>query len=765
MKLHPFDGYKERSIPKERNEFSSPMITSRRFALLPSFTPYGYDRKPQFNTETQNIHTLFRKRFSVSGKVKRARLFITGDDLYKVYLGGRYVGEGPAQSFPYAYNYNCYDVADLLCEGENLLAVHLYYQGLFNIYMMSADHRCALLCELWIEYESGKTARIASDESWKYTECEAFATRCLYGYQTQFSEDIDLRKIPAGWRECDFDDSGWESAVCLDAKAEGYVFQPQITPAVSYRRIFPTAITGIPEGYLLDFGAETVGTLCFPIKGEAGGEIELRYAEELTEEGRARYEIRANCTYSDRITLSGEETLLEYFDYKGYRYAEILHPPKDFDISAVHTLERHYPFPEESAKFHSSDETMNRIFEICKRGVRIGTQDTYYDCPTREKGGFVGDALITGLSHLLLTGDLSIYKKFILDTKETGKHCPVIPAHLPTYNINFLADYSLLIPLFVKEYYERTGDKALIREMLPTLEGILGYFEKFRNADGLLERIAHFDGVPDYLNPILIDWPQNLRDGYDMENATKGVCTTVNVFYYGFLKTAAELYRITGNKARAEALFAMADEAERGLNETLYDKESGLYFDASHSRHSAIHANALQLFFGMKPPKGYAPIRDLLLERRLNCGVYFSYFVIEGLFRIGEADAALNLLRGEDEHSWANMLKDGATTCLEAWGVEQKWNTSLCHPWSSSPIYFYFCRILGIDLRAQGEKCIRITPHLPNDLKFLTLEMPTPHGRIRAEFSREGGIPRYTLTAPEDAQILFGGDGIEFIRK
>jgi hypothetical protein len=111
------------------------------------------------------------------------------------------------------------------------------------------------------------------------------------------------------------------------------------------------------------------------------------------------------------------------------------------------------------------------------------------------------------------------------------------------------------------------------------------------------------------------------------------------------------------------------------------------------------------------------------------------------------------------------MLRDGATTCLEAWGVEQKWNTSLCHPWSSSPIYFYFCRILGIDLRAQGEKCIRITPHLPNDLKFLTLEMPTPHGRIRAEFSREGGIPRYTLTAPQDAQILFGGDGIEFIRK
>ena len=765
MKLHPFEGYKERSIAGEKNAFTAPMITSRRFAALASFTPYGYDRKPEFNTETQNIHTLFRKRFSVSGKVKCARLFITGDDLYKVYLGGRYIGEGPAQSFPYAYNYNCYDVTDLLLEGENLLAVHLYYQGLFNIYMMSADHRCALLCELLIEYENGRVERIASDEGWKYAECEAFATRYLYGYQTQFSEDIDLRKMPVGWREAGFDDGGWENAVCLDAEAEGYVFQPQITPSVSYRRIFPKTVTVIPNGYLLDFGAETVGTLCFPIAGAPGEVIELRYAEELTEEGRARYEIRANCTYSDRITLSGEETLLEYFDYKGFRYAEILHPPKDFDPSSVSALERHYPFPEESADFRCSDETMNRIFEICKRGVRIGTQDTYYDCPTREKGGFVGDALITGLAHLLLTGDLSIYKKFILDCKETGKHCPVIPAHLPTYNINFCADYSLLIPLFVKEYYERTGDTALVSEMLPTLEGILGYFEKFRNADGLLEKIAHFDGVPDYLNPILIDWPQNLRDGYDMENATRGVCTTVNVFYYGFQKTAAALYRIAKNEARAEALSNAAAQTEQGLNAKLYDEESGLYFDATNSRHSAIHANALQLFFGMKPPKGYAPIRDLLLKRRLNCGVYFSYFVIEGLFRIGEAEAALNLLRGEDEHSWANMLRDGATTCMEAWGAEQKWNTSWCHPWSSSPIYFYFCRILGIDLNARGEKRIRIAPHLPKDMDFAALEMPSPHGRIKAEIRRDGERLLCAVDAPKDVEILFEGEGIEYLRK
>ena len=35
---------------------------------------------------------------------------------------------------------------------------------------------------------------------------------------------------------------------------------------------------------------------------------------------------------------------------------------------------------------------------------------------------------------------------------------------------------------------------------------------------------------------------------------------------------------------------------------------------------------------------------------------------------------------------WCNMLAEGATTLYEAWGKEQKWNTSLCHPWAAAPI-------------------------------------------------------------------------------
>ena len=63
-----------------------------------------------------------------------------------------------------------------------------------------------------------------------------------------------------------------------------------------------------------------------------------------------------------------------------------------------------------------------------------------------------------------------------------------------------------------------------------------------------------------------------------------------------------------------------------------------------------------------------------------------AYFVLKALCRMGRYEDAYRLIIAKGEHSWYNMVREGATTCFEAWGKEQKWNTSLCHPWASAPI-------------------------------------------------------------------------------
>lgn len=63
-----------------------------------------------------------------------------------------------------------------------------------------------------------------------------------------------------------------------------------------------------------------------------------------------------------------------------------------------------------------------------------------------------------------------------------------------------------------------------------------------------------------------------------------------------------------------------------------------------------------------------------------------AYFLLKALCRLGRHMDAYSLIVSQGEHSWYNMVREGATTCFEAWGKDQKWNTSLCHPWASAPI-------------------------------------------------------------------------------
>ena len=63
-----------------------------------------------------------------------------------------------------------------------------------------------------------------------------------------------------------------------------------------------------------------------------------------------------------------------------------------------------------------------------------------------------------------------------------------------------------------------------------------------------------------------------------------------------------------------------------------------------------------------------------------------AFFLLKALCRVGRYADALAIITDTGEKSWYNMVREGGTTCFEAWGKDQKWNTSLCHPWATGPI-------------------------------------------------------------------------------
>jgi hypothetical protein len=677
-------------------------------------------KQPEHREDLKNLHTLIRKKFIVTIQIDSAYIDISGDDYYKLYINGRFVGQGPAPAYHFHYNYNRFDVAGFLAPGVNVIAVHLYYQGLINRVWNSGDYRQGLIAELWI---NDKLAQ-ATDDSWKYLQAREFTGNETTGYETQYLENIDARLQETGWRSPEYDDSHW-SLMTENPRDDHRLFR-QITPPLDIYAIKPQRVRKLNDRFFVDFGLEITGQFQMEAQGAAGTAIEIRCGEELEDspEGRVRYQMRCNCNYREEWILSGREDRLEPYDYKAFRYVEVIGPLNAIDCNSFRAIVRHYPFDEGKCKFESSSTLLNAIWEICKNGVKYGCQEGYLDCPSREKGQYLGDLTVTAPTQVYLTGDLWLYKKALIDFAHSTEICPGMMAVAPGSLMQEIADYSLQWPLQLLNYYWQSGEREFLREMYPVAEGLLAYFQRYRRPDGLLEN------VKDKWN--LVDWPANLRDDYDFDLSQPvvgdGCHNVINAYYFGAVKIINQIRDILNIGYEDEV-----PKLERAFIQAFFNHETGLFVDSTVSKHSALHSNTIALFYGLVPGEAIPSVVELIRRKRLNCGVYHAYFLLKGLAKVGEYQLIYDLITGEDEHSWANMIREGATTCFEVWGKEQKWNTSLCHPWASAPIPVLIEDIIGLKPAKPGWEEVSFTPHLPKELRELTLEITTAKGRIRVE--------------------------------
>lgn len=618
----------------------------------------------------QNRHILFRKKFTLDAGGKSV-LKITADDYYKLYINGRFVTQGPAPCYPHAYYYNEIDVTDYLVKGENTVAVHCYYQGLINRVWVSGDNRQMLWLELLAD---GKTA-LVSDQSWLCRDHTAYTALHTVGYDTAFCERYDSRDESVNFYAPDFDDSRW--GTCSVFKNADYTLVRQPTKQLAIYEVQPKEIKKIEGGMFVDFGLEAVGYLCLRAKGDRGDKVIIRAGEELNPDGTVRYDMRCNCLYEDEWILSGGEDKYNQFDYKAFRYAEIL-LPEAAEITDVAFSVRHYPFWDKSS-YQTGNADLQRVIELCKNTIKYGTQECYMDCPTREKGQYLGDLSVSARAQVALTGDTEMMKKAITDFFNSSFICPGIMAVSTSSFMQEIADYSLQLPAQVCWVYSVDNDLNFVRFAEPYLTDMLKHFKKYMNDDYLL------DGVSDKWN--LVDWPDNLRDGYDFpltKPIGKGLHNVINAFWCGFLQSMDEVYSIL-----EMPLTELTKRAEESYVKHFYNPKTNLFCDTPAFSHSAIHSNILPLLFNLGiNEENKKAIIGLLKEKRLSSmGVYMAYFALAALKKHGEMPLAEEL--ATDPECWLNMLEEGATTTFEAWGKEQKKNTSLFHPWATAPLIVF----------------------------------------------------------------------------
>ncbi|MBR4863225.1 MAG: family 78 glycoside hydrolase catalytic domain [Oscillospiraceae bacterium] len=655
------------------------------------------------DTDPHNVHVLFRRSFLLAKQPGRYILRISADDYGKYYINGKFIGQGPTPDYLENYQYNEFDITPYLTEGENVFVAHVYYQGLVNRVWISGDLCMGLIADILTP--DGKVL-LSTDESWGFAVLRNFTETHKFSYDTQFAENYDSRvPIP------EF------QPVALRGD-NGITFAPKPAQAIQISHRKPVLTRELPDGgTFYDFGQEITGTLRIVAKGKAGERIRILCGEELDDSPiGVRYDMRCYCRYEEYWTLADGENVLEQYDYKAFRYVALIPEAATTQIADLTAVVRHAPFDDDLCNLECDDVILKQVFELCKNGVKYGTQEVYTDCPSREKGQYAGDMTVTSGSQLWLTGDVYMLEKGIRAHISSTKICKGFMAVLSGALMQEIADYSLQFPLLLLRHYSFTKDKAFLGEMLPYAEDMLGYFEAFDRGDGLLE------GVEEKWN--LVDWPKNLRDGYDFELTNpigKGVHNVINAFYVGATKNVERIKEILGipHEHKSQKLAA-------AFNRVFLSTETGLYVDSEGSKHSSLHANILPAFYEFAPEENKAAIRDFLKGKGMACGVYMSYFLLRALCRLGAQEYVYDCIVSQGENSWYNMIRDGATTCMEAWGKDKKFNTSFCHPWSSAPICILIEELLGVSYDGTVGQCC-----LPEKAGKVTMQIPTAKGILR----------------------------------
>jgi hypothetical protein len=376
---------------------------------------------------------------------------------------------------------------------------------------------------------------------------------------------------------------------------------------------------------------------------------------------------------------------------------------------------------DQAASFKSSDETLNRIWELCRYSIKATTFAGVYVDGDRERIPYEADAYLNQLSHYATDPDPQMAR----DTYDWLMKHPTWPTEW-AFHMIFMAHADWL----------QTGDTAWLAPRYEALKAKL-LLDRAR-PDGLLVSNAAQIKRDD-----IVDWPVKERDGY----VFTPINTVVNAFHVRSLTLMAELATALNKDAEAADYTAREAKARAAFQATLVDSKRGLYRDGEGTEHASLHANLFPLAFGLVPEKERRNVADWLGKRGMACSVYASQYLLEGLFENEAAATALALMTAPTDRSWKHMVESGTTITWEAWDLKYKPNQDWNHAWGAAPANLLSRYVLGAKPLAPGWTRALIRPN-PGNLKSAEGKIPTPRGPLMVSW-KNGGSFQMKVSVPD----------------
>lgn len=732
----------------------------------------------------------FRKEFAITDDIKELSITICGLGFYRLWINGKEITKGLIA--PYVSNpddikyYDNYNITKYILPGKNVIGIMLG-NGMLNnpggeIWdFEKADFRRSPCVAFSVEgqTESGEMIFFEADDGILCAESP------LYFDDYRSGERYDATKKIKGWNEIGFDASYWKNAIhtvppkgekrlckAEAVKPTGEVLTPlsiikgripddyKIHNKMAY--IKPCEKSGMKEGFIYDFGVNKAGVPLLKIKGKKRQRIELQFGEFLDENNNLTYRninfFPEEYSQRDVFICSGEEdTFMPCFTYHGARYCIVMgiseeQATKELLSFIVCNSELH-----DTAAFSCSDETANKLYEMCKVSDLANFFYFPTDCPHREKNGWTGDIALSA-EHMLMMYDCeNSLSEWMVNVRASqlsdGQLCAIIPTTGWGFGTGPSWDAFVVSVPYYSYIYK--GDRKILQDNADAIYKYILWAEGTLNEKGLVKH-----GLGDWCP---VGGNENVKASREF---------TSNVNFLDTCKKAIFIFDVLGKDTEKEYTEELYSEIRNAVRKEFIDEKT-LIADTN-CQTSQAWAIYFDVFNENEKDEAFKHLVDIIHKNGdfIDFGILGARIMFHLLADYGEYDLAYKMITRKEWPAYGYFIEQGLTSLPESFFPEYKECDSLNHHFFADIANWFISKAAGIRYNCDGksfEKVI-IKPCFISSLISACASLDTPCGKINVYWHREDdGIhieveadERLDVTVMNNELIIGQGSG-EFV--
>ena len=693
---------------------------------------------------------LFRKEFSVSGKVARATVFVCGLGHCELRMNGQKVGNRELEPGWTNYRKTClystYDITPLVRKGANAFGV-LLGNGMYHVpgerytKFTGSFGPPKLILHARIEYAGGKTETISTGEIWR-TAPGPMTLSSVYG-----GEDWDARLEEAGWDRPGFaEGAGWRPVRVTEGPGGALRSRP-MEPIVVRKTLKPVSWKQAGDAWVADFGQNASGWPRLRVRGKGGQAVRLIPGEMLKDGRVDQGQSGGPCYWQYTLRGGSSEDWRPRFTYYGYRWVQVegaapagKAAPGQAEIEALES-EVLYPDVRGAGVFECSDPLVNRIHDLIRWAMVSNMKSVLTDCPHREKLGWLEQAHLCGPSLMYNYGLGALYSKIAADMREAQTPDGLIPDIAPEYTVfqggfRDSPEWGSAYIIALWQHYQFTGDRRTLEENYPGMRRYVSYLTR-KLKGGILE---HGLG----------DWADVGPNPPGSHHTPMGVTATATLHYD--LALMAGIAGLLGRDDEADGFRRQAEDVRAAFNARFFNSDTNQYATGSQT------ANGIALFTGVVDTGRVEAVAANLVKDVTDRGYHTTAgdvghtYVLQSLARAGRSDVVLKMMQQTDYPSYGHQLALGATALTEAWdGPARGWSQN--HFMLGHAEEWFYKSVLGIDQAADSIAFgkILIRPDTGCGLEWARGSYESARGPIAVDWKREGDAVTLRVTIPPGA--------------